>query len=142
MRQHAGLRALHLAGQPEHRRLLVARVERVGLVYGQVDAVEAVDEVDVPPVAAELAVGDRLDADRLLQRDHVADAAVLHRFQLGLADLALSCLRPRLVQLLRAQQAADMVGTERRFHYAASFSASALSVASQVNSGSARPKWP
>src|SRR6185295_9318602 len=116
----------------------------------QLHAVEAVQEVDVPPVTAELAVGDRRDADRLLQRDHVADAAVLHCVELGRGDLAFLRLGARLMQLVRTQQTADVVRSEWRFHAAAAvcltpapaLSASALSMASQVNSGSSRPKWP
>src|SRR3989454_7894147 len=52
---------IYLARQLEKRRLLVGALERGEPVDGQVDAVEGVDEVDVPPVAAELAVGDRLE---------------------------------------------------------------------------------
>src|SRR5581483_1179857 len=99
------------------RRLLVGALElrvAVGVAGRELDAVKAVDEVDVPPVAAELAVGDRLQPDRLLERDRLADALVLDRAQRGRVDLALLRLCARGMELLRAQQAADMIRPKRR----------------------------
>src|SRR3989442_12030903 len=116
MRKHAGLRAPDPARQLEQRRLLAGAMEGGELVLGQLDAVEAVDEVDVPPVAAELAVGDRLQADVLLQLDDAPDVLVLGLAQLFSRDFAFFPLRADLVQFTRAQQAADMVGAERGFH--------------------------
>src|SRR3989442_1970106 len=89
MRKHAGLRAPDPARQLEQRRLLAGAMEGGELVLGQLDAVEAVDEVDVPPVAAELAVGDRLQADVLLQLDAFPNAFVFHGPQRRMYDLAL-----------------------------------------------------
>src|SRR6266699_1057789 len=114
--EHARLRAPDPARQLEKRRLLVGALERGEPVDGQIDAVEAVNEVDVPPVAAELAVGDRLQADVLLQLDGVLDAFVLHGAQRRTVDLALLVSGARGMECLRAQQAADVVGAERGFH--------------------------
>src|SRR5258708_5356274 len=89
-------------------------------------------------VAAELAVGDRLQAEIFLELDRLADVLVLDLLQLRIGQLAFAVLRAGLVQLLGTQQAADMVGTEWRLHlsssgsYAACFDASPLSVASPV----------
>src|SRR5262249_37428082 len=69
---------------------------------------------EVPPRAAEFAVGDRLKADILLLLDDALDLAVLDLLQRLLAQLALSMLGPRVVDRLRTKQAADMVGAERR----------------------------
>ena len=44
-------------------------------------AVEAPEEIEMPPRAAELAVGDRLQADVLLLLDDALDLAVLDRLQ-------------------------------------------------------------
>ena len=61
------------------------------------DAVEAPQKIEVPPRAAEFAVGDRLQAGRLLLLDDVLDGAVFHRLQLGGADLALGVALARLL---------------------------------------------
>src|SRR2546426_8981516 len=116
MRKHAGLRAPDPARQLEQRRLLAGAMEGGELVLGQLDAVEAVDEVDVPPVATELAVGDRLQADVFLQLDGLPDAFVFHGAQRRTVDLALLVPGARGMECLRAQQAADVVGAERGFH--------------------------
>src|SRR5467141_961589 len=120
MRKHAGLRAPDPARQLEQRRLFAGAMEGGEPVLGQLDAVEAVDEVDVPPVAAELAVGDRLQADVLLQLDGFLDALVFHGTQRRMIDLALPVPGARGMECLRAQQAADVVGAERGFHERAS----------------------
>ena len=81
-------------------------------------AAELVDEVHVPGRAAELAVGDVLQADVLLQRDDVADRRVLDRAQLVVVDAAGRVVLAGLEQLGRAQQAADVVGPERAAWFA------------------------
>ena len=78
-------------------------------------AVQAPQEVEMPPGAAELAVGDRREPDLLLLLDDALDLAVLDRLEVGGADLALGALLARLLQGGRAQQAADVIGAERRF---------------------------
>ena len=81
------------------------------------DAVEAPEEIEMPPRAAELAVGDRLQADVLLLLDDALDLAVFDRLQRRRRDLALGALRARLMERGGTQQAADMVGAERRFWF-------------------------
>ena len=78
------------------------------------DAVEAPQEVEMPPRTAEFAVGDRLQADRLLFVDDGLDLAVLDRLQRGGIDLALGAGLARGLQRRRPQQAADLIGAERR----------------------------
>ena len=63
--------------------------------------------------AAELAVGDDLQAAVLLQADDIADRLVLRGAHLGLAEPLLGMRAKGLAQLLRAQQAADVIGTRR-----------------------------
>ncbi len=96
---HLGLHALELD----------AVVELVEL-----DAVEHAEEIEVPPGAAEFAVGGELEADLLLLLDDLLDLAVLDLFQLRGGDRALLALRARLLDRRGAQQAADHVGAERR----------------------------
>ena len=79
------------------------------------DAVEAPQEIEVPPRAAELAVADRLQADRFLLFDDVLDRAVLDGLERVSRDFALGAALARFLQGRRPQQAADMVGTEWRF---------------------------
>src|SRR5262249_61833117 len=58
-------------------RLLVGAHEAHAEVLGRcLDPVEAAQEVDVPPVAPELAVGDGLKPDRLLQRTAAGNGLV------------------------------------------------------------------
>ena len=62
MIEHVRLRAPDLARHPHQRRLLVGVLElaRRRSALQRLHAAEAAQEVDVPPVAAELAVGDAL----------------------------------------------------------------------------------
>src|SRR5262249_49368142 len=77
-------------------------------------AVEPLEEVEVPPGAAELAVGGELEPDLLLLLDDLLDLAVLDLLQLRGADLALLTLDPRGPERRGAQQAAHVIGPERR----------------------------
>src|SRR5581483_9978102 len=79
-----------------------------------VDAVETPEEIEMPPRAAEFAVGDRLQTDLLLAPDDPLDLAVLDRLEFGRRDVALGALLARLLQRRGAQQAADVIGAERR----------------------------
>ena len=76
-----------MAGKAElaHR----AHADRSRLDAGELDslrqfellgAIEAREKIEVPPRAAELAVGDRLQADVFLLADERGDLAVLDRF--------------------------------------------------------------
>ena len=93
--------------------LVVAELHHEFLV-GAGDAAELVDEVHVPRRAAELAVGHRAQAEVLLQGDDVADRVVLGRAQAVGVDAAFAEVLPGLHELARAQQAADVLGPERR----------------------------
>ena len=73
-----------------------------------------VDEVHVPRRTTELAVGHRLEPGVLLQAYDVGDRGVLGGRQLLVGDLALGMRRTGLEQRLGPQQAADVVGSERR----------------------------
>jgi hypothetical protein len=77
-------------------------------------AVEAPEEIEMPPGTAELAVGDGVKADVLLLLDDALDFAVFDFLQLCGVDLAFGVLRPRIMNGLGTEQAADMVGAERR----------------------------
>ena len=77
-------------------------------------AADLVHEVHVPGRAAELAVGDALQADVFLHLHDSADRVVLDRLQLRGAHAAVLVLVTRAQQLFRAQQAADVIGPERR----------------------------
>src|SRR5215469_1375169 len=94
---------------------------RLGLHAAELDALlglvnlDGVEKVEVPPGAAELAVARQLKAELFLLLDNLLDLAVLDRLELGGADGALFALGARFLERRRAQEAADMVGTERRF---------------------------
>src|SRR5581483_2068989 len=78
------------------------------------DTVEAPEKIEMPPGAAELAVGDRLQADLFLLFDHPLDLAILDLLQPGRRDFAPGTLLTGFLQRRRTQQAADMVSAERR----------------------------
>jgi hypothetical protein len=81
------------------------------------DAAEPADEVGVPVLAPELTVGDDLEADPLLTRDHVVDRGILNRAQTSGVDFA---ARKRCAcgdDLGWAQKTADMVGAKKRLHF-------------------------
>src|SRR5262249_23622857 len=71
-------------------------------------------EIEVPPRAAELTVGDRLQADLFLLLDDALDLAILDRLERSGVDLSLGMLFARLLERGWPQQTADMVGAERR----------------------------
>src|SRR5258708_37771730 len=89
-------------------------VEVRGEPAARLHAVELLEEVDMEIGAAELAVGHRLEAKALLEAHDVADREVLDLAQLFLRDRALLVPLARLEQLLRAQEAADVIGAEGR----------------------------
>ena len=78
------------------------------------DALEPLEEIDVEIGAAELAIGDRLEADVLLSADDLANARVLERVQIHGRKLAGREFFARRLEALGSQEAADMVGAERR----------------------------
>ena len=78
------------------------------------DAVERAEKLEVPPGAAKLAVGRQLKPQLLLLLDIVLDLAVLDGLELGRSDGALFAFGACLPQRRGAQEAADMIGAERR----------------------------
>ena len=78
------------------------------------DAFEPLEEIDVKEGAAELAVGDALQAHVLLGVHDFADAFVLDRVQVGRREAARGETLARFPEPLRAKKAADVVGAERR----------------------------
>ena len=82
------------------------------------DAVEALEKVDVKIGAPELAVGDSPEADVLLRPHDLANAIVLDRAQrLGGQRLGEKLLA-RLFQPAGAKKTADVVGAKRRLRHA------------------------
>ena len=63
-------------------------LERLGDAAVLLDPVELEQEVGVEEVAAELAVGDRLEAEAFLPLDQLGDRLVLDGAQLGIIDVA------------------------------------------------------
>src|SRR5690349_16915055 len=104
-----------LADDAQHHRLGLRSLELdLALAEISLDAVELAEEVVVPERTAELAVGDRLEADRLLLADDALDLAVFNRPEFIGADLAALALGPRLFQGRRSQQTANMISAEGR----------------------------
>ena len=101
----------HLADDRRDRRALALAGE-VGrpLALRQPDPGEPTEEVEVPPVAAELAVGDRVQPDRLFTGGELGDALVLDGLELVGRQLAVLARLARRQQPSRAEQAPDVVG--------------------------------
>ena len=83
-----------------------------------VDALQSVEEVEMPPSAAKLAVGDGFEADLLLLLHDVADRVVLDGAKLIRADPSGLTRGARVLQRRRPQQASDLVGAKGRFCWA------------------------
>src|SRR5215472_14736229 len=116
VRQHRMVGKADLAHDAQPLRLGLHATELdalLGLV--NLDPVEHAEEVEVPPGAAELAVGRKLKAEFLLLLDDLFDLAVLDRLELGGGNSALFALCARLFERRGGQEAADMIGAERRF---------------------------
>jgi len=71
-------------------------------------------KVRVPNRSAILTVGNTLEAEILLHLDDIANATIFDLPQRGSRQFATLPTFARLQEFLRAQQAADMVGTKRR----------------------------
>ena len=102
------------AGRREIDVALVAVEVHGDVLLDLLHAADLVHEVHVPRRAAELAVGDALQADVLLHLHDGADRIVLDCLQLRGADATLLVLLACAQQLLRPQQAADVIGAKRR----------------------------
>ena len=78
------------------------------------DAFELLEKVDVKVRASEFAVGDPVEPDLFLHADDVGDRRVFDGAECRLADLSSLAALSRGEQLRRPQEAADVVGAERR----------------------------
>ena len=108
MLQHRVIGEADLAGDLDALHLGLHALELDAVVeLVELDAVEHAEEIEMPPGAAEFAVGGELEADLLLLLDDLLDLAVLDLFELGRGDRALLALRARLLDRRGAQQAAD-----------------------------------
>ena len=85
----------------------------VGLLDGdrdvRLDAAELLQEVDVEVRAAELAIGDALQAHVFLELHDLGDRLVLHGTKLLGGDFAACLLFARFEQVLRPEKTADVV---------------------------------
>ena len=110
---------LDLAGDDDLRRgeihvdALVV-LERLLDPAGLLDPGELEQEVGVEEYAAELAVGDRLEAEALLPFDQFGDRLVLDRAQLFVRDIVGGSVGARLDHGSGTQEGADMVGPRRQ----------------------------
>ena len=109
--------AVEVAELPRHAnenllRLHAALEGDLALAGVGLDARQRRDEIGLPGLAAVLAVGDRLQADRLLLLDQDFDLAVLDRLQLLGRDFVRARAWRAPPSARRAQQAADVVGAE------------------------------
>ena len=105
------------SGDGDPRRRLVNGCHGVGArldLSRHGDAVELAQEVEMEPLASKLTVGDASDAGRLELHDHLGDRGVLDAAQLGVVDFPARSASPCDMDRGRAQEAADMIGPERR----------------------------
>ena len=103
--------------QPGRREIDVALVAvkmHGDVLLDLLHAADLVHEVHVPRRAAKFAVGDALQADVLLHLHGSADRIVLDCLQLRRADAAVLVILARAQQLLRPQQAADVIRAKWR----------------------------
>jgi hypothetical protein len=111
--QHGVIRETQFPGYAEPYRLGLAALEPDSMFSGErLHAVQARQEIDVPEFAPEFTVGNAFEADGLLLGDHFPDRTVFERFQFFRPDLAAFSFSARLPELWRAEQAADVVGSE------------------------------
>jgi hypothetical protein len=80
---------------------------------GHRDPFKPLEEVHVEESAAELPIGDPLEADRFLSLHDLADRLVLDATEVVLTDLIFLESIARVFQVFRPEEAADMVGAER-----------------------------
>ena len=78
----------------------------------QFGAVEQLEEIELPPGAAKLAIGRKLQADLFLLFDDLLDLLIFDGLECGGVDLALLVFDARFFQRRSAQERADMVGPE------------------------------
>src|SRR5258705_3297449 len=100
------------------RRLLVGAAELWAGQRLQRHALELREEIEVPPVAPELAVGDTLQADGFLLPDHVPNGLIFNFLQRFFFQRSFFPLGTRLGELPRSEKTADLVGAKGRLHSA------------------------
>jgi hypothetical protein len=113
-RARPGDPAIDQRERPGDRLPVLVVIDHVrALALDELDAerVQELRQIAHPP---KFAVGDGMEADLLLQLDDLAYAAILEPAQLLARGLSRHEIAPRLDQPLRPDQAADMVGAERR----------------------------
>src|SRR5690606_6084389 len=81
----------------------------------ELGAGQPVEEVELPPGARIFAVRCELQADLFLLADDFPDFRMFDVLQLRGRNLSLLALRARLLEWRGAQDAADMIGAERRY---------------------------
>src|SRR5215471_1270047 len=114
-----GLAPLHAGNDlgPWHRNLAALVVHEIGgrALHTHFDTAQSADvKVGVEVLAAKLIVSDGAKAGFFLLRDSVADECVFNLAQGGVADFAGGTLPACLLELWRAQQAADVVSAKGR----------------------------
>jgi hypothetical protein len=117
MREHrVAVKGAELVLEPQQDRPRLRPLEQhLALAVIGFDAVEPDQEIGLPGGAAELAVGDGFEPDRLLLADHRRDLAVLERGKRVSIDLAAFVPAARVPQDGRPQQATHVIGAKRRF---------------------------
>src|SRR6476469_97085 len=104
-----------LAGHADRARLRLYALELDAVVeLVNLDIVHHPVEIEVPPRAAEFAVGDGFQADLFLLLDDLDDLAVLDLLELRGRDLVLLAPGARVLHGRGTQDGADVVGAERR----------------------------
>jgi hypothetical protein len=78
------------------------------------DAVEHSEEIEVPPGTAEFSVCDTFEPDRFFLGDDLRDFAIFDVFESGRVYRARFAFGAGFLDRCRAQDAADMIGAERR----------------------------
>ena len=93
---------------------LVARfvAERDSPTAQLVETLQGVDQVAVEGIAAQLAVGDHVDPDLLLERQGLVDRTILDALEGGWVQLAGLGSGSRPLQRLRPEEAADDLGAD------------------------------
>ena len=111
-----GERALDMHGRRLEADLAAVVLAEFGgkFAIGNGDARQLLEKVDMKIGAAELAVGNALEADILLRAHDFANAFVLDRAQRSRLDLAGEKGFARVGQAPRTQVAADVVGAKWR----------------------------
>ena len=99
--------------KPDLRAVVLPKV-RGEFPVSRLDALEALEKIDVKEGAAKLAVGDPLQAHILLGAHDFANARVLDCVQLGGGEAAGGETLARFPQPLGAKETPDMVGAKRR----------------------------